>query len=31
MSPHVTTVALVALKTVTLLLGGLITYFSWRW
>ncbi|PSP51035.1 hypothetical protein BRC67_04270 [Halobacteriales archaeon QH_3_68_24] len=30
MSPHVTTVALVALKTVTLLLGGLITYFSYK-
>ena len=29
MSPHATT-ALVALKTITLLLGGLITYFSYR-
>jgi len=30
MSPHITTVALVALKTITLLLGGLITYFSYK-
>jgi hypothetical protein len=30
MSPHITTVALVALKTATLLLGGLITYFSYK-
>ncbi|MEF8851789.1 MAG: hypothetical protein V5A44_00970 [Haloarculaceae archaeon] len=30
MSPHITTVAIVALKTVTLLLGGLITYFSYK-
>jgi len=30
MSPHFTTVALVALKTITLLLGGLITYFSYK-
>jgi len=29
MSPHITTV-LVALKTVTLLLGGLVTYFSYK-
>ena len=29
MSPHATTI-LVALKTITLLLGGLITYFSYR-
>lgn len=29
MSPHATTV-LVALKTITLLLGGLITYFSYK-
>lgn len=29
MSPHVTT-AVVALKTLTLALGGLITYFSWK-
>jgi hypothetical protein len=29
MSPHATT-ALVALKTITLLLGGLITYFSYK-
>jgi hypothetical protein len=30
MSPHITTAALVALKTITLLLGGLITYFSYK-
>ncbi|WP_436927069.1 DUF7521 family protein [Halosimplex amylolyticum] len=29
MSPHATTI-LVALKTITLLLGGLITYFSYK-
>ncbi|MFB6141530.1 MAG: hypothetical protein ABEJ26_13975 [Halosimplex sp.] len=29
MSPHVTT-TLVALKTITLLLGGLITYFAYK-
>jgi hypothetical protein len=29
MSPHVTPI-LVALKTITLLLGALITYFSWK-
>jgi hypothetical protein len=29
MSPHVTPI-LVALKTVTLILGGLITFFSWK-
>jgi len=29
MSPHATTV-LVALKTITLMLGGLITYFSYK-